>query len=51
MRRYLEIPGSFNCHTCKLIVKNLRFYRSSLDITWLCENRHLSKVNLNVRGY
>jgi hypothetical protein len=51
MPRYFEFPGKFHCHTCKAEVSVARFYFSSSDLTWLCINRHMSKVNLNTRGY
>lgn len=51
MPRYSEYPGQYFCHTCKSIADVARFYYSSFDLTWMCSNRHLSKVNLDARGY
>ena len=51
MHRYSKFSGQFICHECKIVVDNARLYYSSLDLTWFCINKHLSKVNLNVRGY
>jgi hypothetical protein len=51
MPRYSEYPGQFACQTCKEDVGLVRFYYSSFDLTWLCLNKHLSRVNLYARGY
>jgi hypothetical protein len=51
MPKYSEYPGEFNCQTCKAVVDKARFYYSSSDLTWLCVNSHMSKVNLYTKGY
>jgi hypothetical protein len=51
MPRYSEYSGQFYCHTCKAVAEESRFYYSSSDLTWMCVNKHLSKVSLYVKGY
>ena len=47
MARYEIIHGVFPCHTCKQEVKSLRMYPETKEITWMCTEKHLSKVDLN----
>ena len=47
MAKYTIIPGSFPCHVCKVIVKTLRSYGEIKELTWMCPERHLSKVDLS----
>lgn len=51
MPRYSIYSGKFVCQECKSEVFEARFYFSSYDLTWMCSSKHLSKVNLYVRGY
>lgn len=51
MNKYSKYSGNFICKTCRLEVKEARFYLSSFDLTWMCSEKHLSKVNLYGRGY
>ena len=51
MPKFSIYPGKFLCQDCKMEVKEARFYTKSFDLTWLCDNKHLSKVNLYARGY
>ena len=39
-------PGKFPCHTCKEEVTSLRLWRETLELTWMCSKKHLSKVGL-----
>jgi len=43
---YVTYNGKFICHTCKDIVNTLRSYTETKDLTWMCKNKHLSKVRL-----
>lgn len=49
MARYDIYAGSFPCHTCKVEVKTLRLYPSTKELTWMCPEKHLSTVNLNIK--
>ena len=51
MPNFSEYSGKFVCQECKQEVYNARFYTKTYDLTWMCNNKHLSKVNLYVRGY
>ncbi|MEY3311894.1 MAG: hypothetical protein RL348_1237 [Bacteroidota bacterium] len=51
MPRYSKYNGQFFCQKCSQVVNEARFYRSSFDLTWMCSDKHLSKVNLYGRGY
>lgn len=47
--KYDVHKGKFNCHTCKTEVLSVRWYWTLKELTWLCSNGHLSKVNLNTK--
>jgi hypothetical protein len=49
MSKYTVYPGEFVCHTCKKPVKTLRLYGADKYMTWMCEDKHLSEVNLKTR--
>jgi len=49
--RYSKYSGKFFCQSCKDVVAEARFYSSSYELTWMCKDKHLSKVNLYARGY
>lgn len=51
MNKFTIYHGKFICHHCKTTVEKARFWRESYDLTWMCSNNHISKVNLYVRGY
>lgn len=51
MVNYSEYRGIFKCLTCKKDVTMARFYSETLDLTWLCSDGHMSKVNFNIKGY
>jgi hypothetical protein len=38
--------GKFPCHTCKEEVLSLRLWRETLELTWMCSKKHLSKAAL-----
>ena len=38
--------GKFICHKCKEEVSTLRLWKDTLELTWQCSNKHISKVNL-----
>ena len=47
--KYDVHKGSFNCHTCKVKVGSVRWYWSIKELTWMCPEGHMSKVNLNTK--
>lgn len=49
MPNYTIYEGKFVCHTCKIEVKTLRLYAETKEMTWMCKDKHLSKVNLGKR--
>lgn len=49
MSKYVIHPGEFTCHTCKKNVKTLRHYPKDKLLTWMCEDKHLSSVNLETK--
>jgi hypothetical protein len=42
--RFSIYSGKFPCHTCKEEVLSLRLWKQSLELTWMCSKKHLSKV-------
>ena len=51
MPNFSEYSGKFVCQECKQEVDNARFYIKTYDLTWMCIDKHLSKINLYVKGY
>jgi hypothetical protein len=47
--KYNIVEGKFPCHTCKEVVKSLRQYVHTKELTWMCSQRHLSSVSLEVK--
>lgn len=41
-----HIQGVFACQRCQEEVKVLRLWYSTLDLTWQCSSKHISKVNI-----
>ena len=39
-------PGKFLCQRCKEEVPTLRLWRDTLDLTWQCSKKHVSRVSL-----
>jgi len=44
MPKYTVYHGKFNCHVCKEEVLSLRLYPDLKEATWMCKDKHLSKV-------
>jgi hypothetical protein len=51
MSKYSIYSGTFICQSCKLEVHQARFYTKTYDLTWMCNDKHLSRVSLYGRGY
>jgi hypothetical protein len=49
MAKYNIYHGAFRCHVCKAEVKTMRFYAESKELTWMCSEKHMSKVSLNTK--
>jgi hypothetical protein len=47
--KYGIVEGKFPCHTCKEVVKSLRHYTETKELTWMCSQRHLSSVSLEIK--
>lgn len=46
--KFAVFEGKFPCHTCKEEVTSLRLWRESLELTWMCTKKHLSKANITM---
>jgi hypothetical protein len=49
MAKYNIYTGKFPCHTCKVEVTSLRLYSDTKEMTWMCPDKHMSRVTLNVK--
>jgi len=47
--RYSTYTGKFNCHVCKDPVTSLRHYPEVTELTWMCGQNHLTKVQLTIK--
>jgi hypothetical protein len=44
MPSYTVYHGTFICHECKVEVTSLRLYAETKEMTWMCKDKHLSRV-------
>jgi hypothetical protein len=49
MAKYSIYHGQFKCQECGKDVTTLRSYPDNKELTWMCSDKHMSKVNLNVK--
>lgn len=49
MGRYEIFYGQFPCHTCREVVSSLRSYPEVKELTWVCSQKHLTKVSLRTK--
>jgi hypothetical protein len=49
MAKYTVYPGKWVCHTCKVDVPTLRLYPETLEATWMCKDKHLTRVSFAKR--
>jgi hypothetical protein len=49
MPSYTIYEGKFNCQVCKVEVRTLRLYAEIKEATWMCKEKHLSKVYFGKR--
>lgn len=47
-QKFSIYPGKFPCHTCKEEVMSLRLWKESLELTWMCSKKHLSKSQIKI---
>jgi hypothetical protein len=45
MTKYNVYPGKFICQECSEEVKTARSYSENKEATWMCSQKHLSKVS------
>jgi hypothetical protein len=43
---FKTFEGKFLCKKCSIEVNVLRLWSESGDATWMCDNKHLSRVGL-----
>jgi hypothetical protein len=48
-KTFYTVPGEFVCQKCSEKVNILRFWYDTLDLTWQCSKKHISKVSLDVK--
>ena len=44
--KFKSFPGQFECHKCKEHVFSLRLWIDTASVTWMCSQKHISKVQL-----
>ena len=44
--KFRTFKGKFNCKECNEEVFSLRLWTETADLTWLCTNKHISRVPL-----
>jgi hypothetical protein len=49
MAKYNIYPGKFRCQECGVEVTSLRSYPEIKELTWMCSQKHISKVDLNTK--
>jgi hypothetical protein len=46
LKAFTSFSGTFICQRCKEEVYQLRLWKDTLDLTWQCSRKHISRVNL-----
>lgn len=49
MAKYNIYHGKFKCQECNRDVSSLRSYPETKELTWMCSEKHLSKVSLKTK--
>lgn len=44
--RFSIYQGKFPCHVCKEEVLSIRLWKESLELTWMCSKKHISKSKI-----
>ena len=42
--KFSVYEGQFPCHTCKEEVPTLRLWKDTLEVTWMCSQKHVSRA-------
>ena len=45
MNRFTVYDGKFLCQKCGIEVSKLRLWSDTLDLTWFCESKHISRLS------
>lgn len=45
-KEFKIFSGEFTCKKCDEVVTSIRLWVMSGDTTWMCSNKHISKVSL-----
>lgn len=45
-QKFMIVLGQFICKTCKKDVDSARFWHENGEVTWMCVDKHISKVGL-----
>jgi hypothetical protein len=51
VNKFSKYGGTFICQQCGSSVDEMRFWKDTFDLTWMCPSKHISKVNIYARGY
>ena len=46
---FTTFSGVFPCHRCKEDVFQLRLWYDTMDMTWQCSKKHVSRVNAQTK--
>jgi hypothetical protein len=49
MAKYNVYAGKFKCQVCNQEVTSLRSYPEAKELTWMCSEKHMSRVSLNTK--
>jgi transposase-like protein len=49
MAKYNIYHGKFRCQDCGSEVTSLRSYPETKELTWMCQDKHMSRVDLNTK--
>jgi hypothetical protein len=49
MAKYNVYTGIFKCQVCNQEVNSLRSYPETKEVTWMCSDKHMSRVVLSVK--
>lgn len=44
--KFKVYPGEFTCQECKEIVRSARLWLDTANVTWMCTQKHVSRVPL-----
>lgn len=44
--KFTTYYGQYICHKCKEMVTSCRLWHATKDLTWMCDKKHMSRVNM-----